>query len=423
MSDRYTLQLKNFRSIRDAEIDIAPLTVVYGPNGSGKSSLIYGLLTLKNFLTDPNRNLPSLFLYPGIGLGGFDEVVFNHQSDEVVSISLATSQASASDSDSMTEINKSKFSMEIAQSGGKSSVYLEGPPLVDPLIMDLDIPYPYQGNQSAYGEGVIGRGNEESGPLVIHLEWNGMNLNPGRIRGKFLRESAVELMKWASTPMALARRVYFVPLRRGFASPSFSVTNVTPWLETDREVASMLASDRFLEYRVSDYMETVADRQIRARMRIGSSSFTIDSVPRNRETPVSIVNEGFGVNQLAYLLTIALYDEAKIVLIEEPEVHLHPSMVRKLVHAMVDITSNHDRRFVISTHSETFVVSLLSQIAAGKISVDDVSFVLADKNDGESEFTRQEAKANGQIQGGLDSFIASELEDIAAFLGLSSEED
>ena len=55
MSDKYTLQLKNFRSIRDAEIDIAPLTVVYGPNGSGKSSLIYGLLTLKNFLTEPNQ--------------------------------------------------------------------------------------------------------------------------------------------------------------------------------------------------------------------------------------------------------------------------------------------------------------------------------------------------------------------------------
>ena len=52
MSDKYTLQLKNFRSIREAEIDIAPLTVVYGPNGSGKSSLIYGLLTLKNFLTE-----------------------------------------------------------------------------------------------------------------------------------------------------------------------------------------------------------------------------------------------------------------------------------------------------------------------------------------------------------------------------------
>ena len=71
MSDKYRLKLKNFRSIHDAEIDIAPLTVVYGPNGSGKSSLIYALLTLRNFLTNPNQNIPSLFSYPTLSLGGF----------------------------------------------------------------------------------------------------------------------------------------------------------------------------------------------------------------------------------------------------------------------------------------------------------------------------------------------------------------
>ena len=61
MVDTYTLSFKNFRSIEDATVEIAPLTVVYGPNGSGKSSLIYGLLTLRNFLTNPNQNAPSLF--------------------------------------------------------------------------------------------------------------------------------------------------------------------------------------------------------------------------------------------------------------------------------------------------------------------------------------------------------------------------
>ena len=70
MPDTYTLHLQNFRSIRDARVEIAPLTVVYGPNGSGKSSLIYGLLTLKNFLTNPSQNLSSLFSYPSISLAG-----------------------------------------------------------------------------------------------------------------------------------------------------------------------------------------------------------------------------------------------------------------------------------------------------------------------------------------------------------------
>ena len=78
MPDTYTLGFKNFRSLEEATIDVAPLTVVYGPNGSGKSSLIYGLLTLRNFLTNPNQNVPSLFAYPSVALGGLHEVVHRH---------------------------------------------------------------------------------------------------------------------------------------------------------------------------------------------------------------------------------------------------------------------------------------------------------------------------------------------------------
>ena len=91
MSDTYTLQLKNFRSIREASVEIAPLTVVYGPNGAGKSSLIYGLLTLKGFLTNPNQNIPSLFNYPTMSLGAFEEVVWNHDIEKRISVELSVS--------------------------------------------------------------------------------------------------------------------------------------------------------------------------------------------------------------------------------------------------------------------------------------------------------------------------------------------
>ena len=56
-----------------------------------------------------------------------------------------------------------------------------------------------------------------------------------------------------------------------------------------------------------------------------------------------MVNEGFGVNQLAYMLTVCMYPKYKFIAIEEPEIHLHPSMVRMLVHAMADIASRHDK--------------------------------------------------------------------------------
>ena len=133
-----------------------------------------------------------------------------------------------------------------------------------------------------------------------------------------------------------------------------------------------------------------------------------------------MVNEGFGINQLVHMLTVCLSSRTKIIAIEEPEIHLHPSMIRNLVHAMVDITSKHDKRIVVSTHSETFVLSLLAQIADGKVGVDDVSFIFAEKEDGESRFTKQEASPDGQIQGGLRSFMEAELEDMAVLFGQSS---
>ena len=409
MSDKYTLHLKNFRSIRDAEIDIAPLTVVYGPNGSGKSSLIYGLLTLKNFLTNPNQNLPSLFSYPGISLGSYNEVVHNHRDDESVSLSLSAAEL---------DVSKSRFSLGIAKSGGKSSISASGQTLPQGLDMELDIPLPYRVMQSDYSDTAVIIQDEG---LSLSVRWDGINLGLEWAGDAGFQECIVKLLEWIQMPMNLARGTYFVPLGRGFMSPTYGVSNVTPMLGTDAEVASMITSEPYLEDYISDYLEDVAARRFRMRAQLGTSSFSWISIPRDRSAPGLIVNDGFGVNQVAYMLAIALYDKAKIVLIEEPEIHLHPSMVRKLVHALADIALNNDKRFVISTHSETFVVALLAQIAKGEIGVDDVSFLLAEKENGESRFTKQKAEPNGQIQGGLESFIASEFEDIAAFLGIETE--
>ena len=180
--------------------------------------------------------------------------------------------------------------------------------------------------------------------------------------------------------MELARQTGFVPLRRGFSKPQYNSYPVTPVLGSEDEVASLLATptERFVQYEISAFLEKIAGRRVQPQVQLGTSTFTIDSIPVNKGVPASIVNEGFGINQLVYMLTICLYSRYKIVAIEEPEIHLHPSMVRELAIALAEIAVEKDRRLIVSTHSETFVVALLSQIAAGKIKTDDVSFVLAE---------------------------------------------
>ena len=425
MCDTYTLQFQNFRSLRDARIDLAPLTVIYGPNGSGKSSVIYGLLTLRNFLTNPNQNVPSLFSYPSIGLGGWPEVVHRHQVNSSMSLSIGVSNP--------REIS-STFTLTLEQSGGAAKVGFAVPShstiTTWPRELDLPIAVPYPGNQQVdhniemleYSRDMPDR--PEPTMLKGNLTWNGITLSARLEESEAgYAETLIWLNERANLPMELAKRTGFVPLRRGFSKPTYGLSNVSPVLGIEDEVASLLAShdERFRRYEVSGYVEKITGRRVEVQTQVGTSTFTIDTIPNadGAGVPASIVNEGFGINQLLYMLTICLYSPYKIVAIEEPEIHLHPSMVRKLAISMTEITGKEDRRLIVSTHSEAFVVALLSQIAAGNVSVEDVSFILAENRGGETSLTRCEATEDGQIEGGLAAFMAGELEDLASFLGLS----
>ena len=419
MPDTYTLRFRNFRSIRDATVEIAPLTVIYGANGSGKSSLIYGLLTLKNFLTNPGQNVASLFSYPSISLGGLREVVHGHSSDRSLSLAITVSNPD--------EV-ASAFSLKLDQSGGSAGFTFAAPEgtTLRPnwAGLDLEIALPYGGEQQV--ERRIAIADVAGDKPVATLNWNGITASPQLWDGAQEHEpDMAKLFTRFNLPMELARQTGFVPLRRGFSKTSYGLASVTPALATEDEVASLLASpdERFRQYEISRYVERIAQRRVQTQAQIGTSAFTIDTIPTGEGFPASIVNEGFGVNQLLYLLTICLHSPFKIVAIEEPEIHLHPSMVRELARAMVDIVAKEDRRLIVSTHSETFVVALLAQLATGKLDADNVSFLLAENRGGLSTFTRQKATADGQIEGGLEAFMASEINDLAMLLGIDDQRE
>ena len=77
------LDIKNFRSIKDQSVELAPITVLYGPNGSGKSSLLYSLLIMKNVILNLERQTGDFFNLDFVDLGNFRAVVHNHQVQEV----------------------------------------------------------------------------------------------------------------------------------------------------------------------------------------------------------------------------------------------------------------------------------------------------------------------------------------------------
>ena len=361
-------------------------------------------------MTNPNRNRPSLFSYPSLSLGDLDEVARGHDVDSAVAFSLKTD---------VPDQYESKYALAISESGGRSSISVNSDiRYVLDLELALDIPFPYSGNQASRFSVDV-----ENGPDISELAgvWNGIEISGTPADAAFY-EHALKMMKDINAPIELARSTRFVPLRRGFAVPMYGVANVTPDLATDNEVASLLATERYLDYEVSDCVEKVSNTRIQVRPILGSSTFTIDSIPRNGGVPSSIVNDGFGINQIAYMFAVVLSSQAKITAIEEPEIHLHPAMIRKLALALVDIVASNDKRIIVSTHSETFVFALLTRVITGEIGLDDVSFIQADNSGGESVFSKKEVNPNGQIEDGLSAFEAGESEDIAIFLGLDPKD-
>jgi predicted ATPase len=76
------------------------------------------------------------------------------------------------------------------------------------------------------------------------------------------------------------------------------------------------------------------------------------------------------------------------------------------------------RQLVLTTHSEQFLVSLLTGVSEGLIEPSDLRCYLASKERKRTQFQEQKVQQSGQVEGGLASFVESEIEDLKKFLSI-----
>lgn len=123
----------------------------------------------------------------------------------------------------------------------------------------------------------------------------------------------------------------------------------------------------------------------------------------------NLVDSGFGYNQLLPILAIiwnALYNKRKriirsyvdlnikYIVIEQPELHLHPRILalfaEMLVSVICNLKKNEDVRFIIETHSETIINKVGALIQSSKIDEDKVNVVLFNaQNEGLNNYVEQ----------------------------------
>lgn len=421
--------LENFRSIRKSDIELGKITVLTGPNNSGKSSIIYGLLALKNVVLNPNQSLDSFLNLGFLNLGGFDQTVYLKKENSSIRLGV--------------EVERDTFhSLYSASLGKKKSELTFEATKPFKLSLNLEVTFPYSANKNT--------GCEVEGDLhTAKVTWNGISPTISVVKKsesqqptgedeisneaeeeKHVEESLAEvstedavagLSQSINAPIEELRGVDFIPLRRGFTKQNYSSVPMQQQLLNEDELATLLATDRDLEGKVAYYLEQIVNRIFTVRPTIGTANFNLQSRDRSTGFVCDLVNEGFGTNQLVTILTKSLRKEMHTICIEESEIHLHPELMSGLVDVFIKITKEEDKSFIISTHSEHIVLSLLNKVAQGKLRAEDIKVYYLTKKGKQTLIEKQEVNEKGQVRGGLKGFYEAELEQVKQFFNISEE--
>ena len=94
----------------------------------------------------------------------------------------------------------------------------------------------------------------------------------------------------------------------------------------------------------------------------------------------NLADVGFGVSQvLPILVSLASARPGSLVLIQQPELHLHPDAQGGLADALVDFCRDKEISLFVESHSEHILLRLQRRIAARDLDPDEVAVYIADK--------------------------------------------
>lgn len=389
------LSVQNFRSIEQCDVEFAPITVFFGPTSAGKSTLFYGLLALRNFIVNPNQALDGMFNLGFQNLGGFEACIFNHNASKTLSVTAHFGR------DRSYGVHFRKADAEIVQTS-------------ELLKMEAKVPIPYGSTQTfpfTHTEG-----DEE-----FTINWNGFASTVTSKSGNAEAQSkAVKVAETLNSLVEAIKRVDVCPHRRGFFKPSYSPAPLTPTPTSEDEVATLIINDLNSPPRISIDTIGIFDRDFRTYTLPGTATTFLQTTEQTgARVPGYLVNDGFGVNQVVYMLAKIHRSETETILIEEPEIHLHPTVIRRFARVAARLATEDEKQLIFTTHSEQFLLSLLACVKERLLKPSQLRCYHVARERKQTAFEYEPVSEDGQISGGLSSFMEGELTDIKTFLSVN----
>ncbi len=441
------LRIKNFKIWHDTgEIRMAPITLFFGANSSGKSSIGQFLMMLKQTVESPDRKA---VFYPGgknsaVQLGSFSEMVYQRNSEQKISFEYRwdfqdTLQIKDPNSKKNYSGNLLSFEAIVGRKEGLDFSLIVDYfkyRLMDNKDQKLSISLRYKpGSKPEYKAETeqydLTRKMMRAWPLKETVRFYGfpdelvayyqnaafvqtLNLRHERLFQSLsylgpLRTKGERLYSWtgiepesvgydgANTVAAiLAARNRKISLGKGLKTKPFE----------EIIALELKKMDLIEDFKVNPISKERQEYEVKVRSK-GSSDF------------VDIPDVGFGISQVLPVLVQCFYAPVgSIILMEQPEIHLHPNAQSALADVFIDVINSKingiDRniQLIIETHSEHFLRRLQRRIAENVVEQENISAYFSSINKTPAMLNQLEIDMFGNIKNWPENFFGDEMGDI-----------
>lgn len=418
------LKVSNYKSIGmlGINIDVKPLTVLLGANGTGKSSVLEAICIItqsKNKSLLASLQKGELVQYSNVeSLGHKGE----SKREIVIEIHVGLNKNElASILEKEDFIDMSSWSPIITKQGsiGYRHSYIPDTQEVRQSIVvggeeKIRIGYIKTGDSSY--QNVIEFPRVEN-PLISR------DVQPILVKGMFLQQHSDEIYARVARLAETAReiigsklldKVFLISAFRGDVKLEGKATAKPNWVgKQGQNLIEMLSliwgNRRYKEIRekISGWAEKFEIHGLNAGWR-GDSVLGVDFTDSTFNTPLILALAGYGSRQVLSIITQLFCSQSgDIIMVEEPEISLHPNAQALLPELFADAI-NEGKQVIITTHSETMPLALRRPIKNGKIRARDIAVYHAKKKKKGTEFSKLVLTEDGYVRGWIPSFAEVE---------------
>jgi predicted ATPase len=429
-----SLRLENFKGYRGKadSIPLAPLTIVIGPNNSGKSALLQSLLLLKQTFSDrPTVQLSTAG--KDVDLGGFFEIVNGGSAGGRKSFSIGVTRDHR-DKKQLTfrtpySATHKTHDVNVADSIDATFGY-------DTKTGDVEIIHsemrdgsktlakvgPKEGEWSA--QGISDKAKEK---LEIGYTWFLPNFFPRGLRGKEHKIDMRGLRKAFEVSLELNAHAWSWSAMFGSLRHVGPVRTRIPWQarvgqrtasepnSAGENLVRLLANKETVEEenaRLITLVDKWASKELKflAKLRIEpiDQSKTLWSLVGDEIggcPGINVAAMGQGIaHSLPVIAQSFLTGERGCLLIEQPELHLHPKGQSELADLFIGRLGK-GRQFIIETHSEHLLLRVRRRVAETPDLARDVSILFVNKENGVSSVTQLKLNERGHFDNWPDGFF------------------